>query len=343
MPDADVGAKLATTRIDLTHERARQQGRHRNGARRRKRAGLVALKDTDHTDADVHVRRIHPSAGNIGVALGRRHETHLWHGRAVGRGIGKIVCKPHAHTGCATYLLENLAGPLVGVDLLGQHGTRKPDVTRAHDNERVGDVKDGRLDFAKRGHLEGLPNLACGQQRPGLGPGWVQELDEQLGSHAVDAGNGAISVLGEAVRLGINWHRDVDVLVGVSVEHVYAGDGLDRNDQPLLDRKRPHGCRHVAAVGLEVHLLLAHDDLANLIFDVDTGLTALPYDDNLVVGQDAAAHSVDLLGVGVTHDLKKDVVPLRLVCGQVLPQEHTALGRASAHEHRPELAHSHPF
>ena len=112
-------------------------------------------------------------------------------------------------------------------------------------------------------------------------------------------------------------------------------------DQTHLDRKGSGSGGHVAAVALVVDLGLAHDGLTDDVIDVDAGPVALVDDDDLIVAGNAAAQTVDLLGVGAAHRLNKNVIPL-FPGRQVFAQEHAAFRCAAAHEYTGELPHKLP-
>ena len=139
--------------------------------------------------------------------------------------------------------------------------------------------------------------------------------------------------------LRIDRYIDIDVLIGVLIQHANRRDRLLDLDHALFDRKGRHSSGHVAAVRLIVHLLLADDDLADQILDVDIRLLGLPDDDDLVVGGYGAAHTIDLLRVRAPHRLQEDLIPLGSVRREILLLKEASLRGAATHKYRLEFSH----
>ena len=297
----------------------------------------MAFEDGDHAGADVHLGGGDRLAGDIGVILGNGKEADLGDGGAVLGGVLEIFGKAHLHAGGAADGLQRGGETLVAVHGGGQLRAGSAQVLGPHQHDGVGHVENGAADLAQPGDLQHVLHIPGGEEHAGLAAGGVEEVDPQLTGGAVDAGDGAVALV---VELAVfDGHVHIDVLVGVEIEHVHRGDRLRQVfHQTHLHRVGGGGGGHVAAVGLVVDLALAHDALAHDVVHVHAGALAGPHDDDLVVGRNAAAHAVDLLGVGRAHALDEDIVPL-LAAGQVLLQEHDALGGAAAHIDNREFSH----
>ena len=109
--------------------------------------------------------------------------------------------------------------------------------------------------------------------------------------------------------------------------------------QPLVDRERADGRRHVPAVAVVVDARLVDQHLRERV--VDVGIRVGRRADHAHLGErrHAAAHAVELAhaGVGRADHGQEDRLPLGARGRQVAGVEHDRLGRAAAHEHGGEL------
>ena len=335
---ADADGLLAGLESDqLVDQSAGYECGHADGRSAGQRAGLVALEHADDAGADVHLRGIDGLAADVGEADRSRHEADFRDSRAVGGGVGRVFGEAHLDAGSAADGFQLCGQSLVGVHLSGQLGAGDAEVGSADQDHGIGDVEDGSLDGAKLAQIQHFLGAAGGEELAGLGTCRVEEVDLQLTGSAVHACDGAGAFVVELAVLDGDFH--VDGLVGVQVEHMHHSGGLGQ----ILHEAHLHGVGsggggHVAAVALVVDLGLAHDGLAHDVIDVDAGAVTLADHDDLVVAGHAAAHAVDLLGVGAAHGLHKDVVPL-VAGGQVALKEHAALRRAAAHEYTRKFTH----
>ena len=121
---------------------------------------------------------------------------------------------------------------------------------------------------------------------------------------------------------------------------MYGCDRFHNVHQTCFHSERADSCCHVSAVGFVVALFFTYDDLSNQIFYIDAWFFALPYDNDLIIGGDSSAKSVDLLRVRASHCLKENGIPFFSVLWKVFFQEHAAFACAASHEYCLEFSHN---
>jgi hypothetical protein len=80
-----------------------------------------------------------------------------------------------------------------------------------------------------------------------------------------------------------------------------------------------------------IHIWDYDIDLTKRVVHISAGVLRGRNDGDLAGGRHRAAHAVDLLDVGRTHDLEENVVPEGLVLGQILLVEDDGFARTASH------------